>query len=248
MHVFHRLFEVFCRTFYPRHCVCCNTRIAEEEQICTFCRHWIERIPPEKRCLRCGMLKEHCQCNACVYHFEHLTAPFYNAGLAQQGFYRLKFGGRAHYARFFAAEMARSVRTEFYGTEFTGICYVPISRKHLRQRGFDQSKELARELSKILNLPFLEDRLICRTSGKTQHTLSWDERFEAAHGKYAVSGPVNGRILLVDDIKTSGATLDECARELLFAGADEVWCVSALINDTKFETISAYAQEVCKSL
>ncbi len=230
---------------YPRKCICCGERISDDEDLCKFCHHWIERVPAEKRCSECGLIKDHCQCSICAYHFVKVVAPFYNSGLAQRGFYRLKFGLRRHYAKFFAQEMAKTVHSEFFGVTFDAVCYVPISRKHYHQRGFDQSKLLATEISKCLKTPLLQDAILCQFGGKTQHELSWKERFTAIRQKYRVGMDVKGRILLVDDIKTSGATLDECARELLFAGADEVYCVAALISDPNFEVTSEYTKEIC---
>lgn len=239
------IFNAVLGTVYPRQCVCCGHRIADEEEICLPCRHWLERMHPEKRCFSCGLEKQHCQCTSCTYHFEKIVAPFYNAGLSQRGFYRLKFSRRPHYARFFAREMAKTVHTEYYGMNFDAICYVPISRKHLRRRGFNQSMILAKELGKILKIPVLYDAIICRFSGKTQHEQDWNSRFRSIRNKYEVGMEVSGNILLVDDIKTSGATLDECARELLFAGADKVYCVAALISDPKFSVTAEYTKEVC---
>ena len=240
-----RIFDFVLGFLYPKKCICCGERIPEDEDLCKFCRHWIERVPAEKRCAYCGLIKEHCQCDSCAYHFVEMIAPFYNSGLAQQGFYRLKFGGRRHYANFFAREMAKAVHSECFGVTFDAICYVPVSKKHYRQRGFDQSELLAKELAKCLKAPLLEDAILCQFSGKTQHELSWKERFTAIRQKYRVGMPIKGRVLLVDDIKTSGATLDECARELLFAGADEVYCATALISDPQFQVTAEYTKEIC---
>ncbi len=237
--------RAFMQTFYPQRCVCCGKLIEEDEKICIFCRRWIERVNTEKRCLRCGYEKKNCKCGQYTFHFERIIAPFYNIGLAQRGFYRLKFQNHPSFAVYFAEEMARCIREEYYGFVFSGICYVPTSRRHLYQRGFDQSEELARELSKILKLPLYTQALIHCIGGKTQHKLDKQARFEAIRGQYKTGMRLSGRILLVDDIMTTGATLDECARELLFAGADEVDCVTVLISGFEQEIQSEYTRKVC---
>ena len=80
--------------------------------------------------------------------------------------------------------------------------------------------------------------ILYRNKSKTdQHDIkNPKERFKNVEGLYGAKGKVNGKnILLVDDIKTTGATLNECAKQLILSGADNVYCVTGLISDRRKE-------------
>lgn len=104
------------------------------------------------------------------------------------------------------------------------------SRK--RVRGFNQSEVLAERIAKILSLPII-NALSCVKSAHSQHKIKdYKERFKNVKGIYKANGAFDGKtLLLVDDIMTTGATLNECAAVLLRAGADKIYCVTALRTD-----------------
>ena len=107
---------------------------------------------------------------------------------------------------------------------------------YMLNRGFNQSKILAEKIGEKLNLPVLD--ILYRNKSKTdQHDIkNPKERFKNVEGLYGAKGKVNGKnILLVDDIKTTGATLNECAKQLILSGADNVYCVTGLISDRRKE-------------
>jgi ComF family protein len=105
---------------------------------------------------------------------------------------------------------------------------VPLSLKSLRERGFNQTLLMARPLAKRRGLP-LEGRLLFKKKETPPQTLlSRSARLRNLRGSFAVTGALSGeRVLLVDDVITTGATVSECTRALLRAGASEV-CVAAL--------------------
>lgn len=217
---------------YPRKCICCGKTIAEESRLCAFCARHFERVDPKKRCLHCGQEKRDCECKYRAHYFEGLIAPFYNTGLARKTLYAYKLSSRQHYAEYFAAEMARSVKEEYKGVEFGGICYVPTAYRAKVKRGFDQSRLLAEKISDILGIPVIYG-VVCRRPGGTgQHNLSLKERDIAAKKRYYCAGRLTAeKILLIDDIATTCSTLDACAHQLLIAGVGQVYCVTALISD-----------------
>src|SRR5580704_9027117 len=105
------------------------------------------------------------------------------------------------------------------------IVPVPLHRVRERERGFNQAELIAREVAKRLELPF-EPVLLMRTKARPdKHILSNDERWRIVRGAFATrpgSQVDNKRVLLVDDVMTTGATLDACAGALLEAGAKSV--------------------------
>jgi len=225
-------------SLYPKQCVCCNDIIDENEELCDNCIRNIERVDDTKRCIKCGLLKGNCGCKIYVYHFEGCVAPFFNRGLAKRGAYSLKFKKREHVAEFFAREMAKTVRSQLSNIDFDVICYVPSTWRSYSKRGFNQSYLLAWHLSKILSIPLLKGAIKCKLLLSFQHKLNREKRFKVTRKKYYFSKHIaadlkDKKVLLVDDIKTTGATLDECSRQLLFGGARSVFCVTALVTELK---------------
>lgn len=228
----HKIFRVMIRALFPNKCISCGDIISEGEWICDYCHEMAEYVDSSKRCLDCGLEKGRCDCEKSVFHFESCVAPFYNCGVIRNAFYSYKLNNKMHYAPFFADKMAFSVKNEFRNINFDGVCYVPASRRSKLKRGFDQCRILAELISERLDIPLLDGEIICNSFSAVQHKLTKDERFANVRGMYSCKSDNTGKIiLLVDDIKTTGATLDECARRLLFSGAYEVYCVTALISD-----------------
>ena len=105
------------------------------------------------------------------------------------------------------------------------IAYVPSSKKKIRQRGYNHSKLLAEEISKYSNIE-LFDKLYKIKNTKSQHFLSLEERSINLKDSFSVDGDLSGkRVLLIDDIHTSGATVEECYKELRKSNCKFVWIV-----------------------
>ena len=94
---------------------------------------------------------------------------------------------------------------------------VPLDRKKLKQRGYNQSEELAKELSKITNIPVLSDVLIKTKTTASQMKLNKEERQSNIQGAFTVQNPseIEGKkVFLIDDVYTTGSTMEECANVL----------------------------------
>lgn len=217
----------------PNLCAACGRSTDEDDFLCYYCTEMLEHCDPIKRCKVCGVNKKGCQCRRHVFHFDFCIAPLVNTGVARKLMHRFKFRKKENLAEFFAEKMALCIRNEYRDISFDGICYVPMSHIKRLRRGYNQSELLAERLSKIFGIP-LYNLLSCKYTRTVQHNLSEKERFSNVKGKYTVTQNVNGkRLLLIDDIKTTGATLNECAKRLLMAGADGVYCATALISERK---------------
>ena len=112
------------------------------------------------------------------------------------------------------------------GTDFSCVTYVPQTRKSSIKRGYYPSKVLAEYLALQFNLPCCS--VLRRVGGKQQKYLSSAERWANAKENYALlpKASVSGRVLLIDDLFTTGATLNACAELLRSAGAEEVVCAT----------------------
>lgn len=234
MEIFRKIAKSIVSAYFPNTCISCGEIIPEDEDLCEYCFEMINRCDPLKRCLKCGLNKKNCECDKKVFYFEALVAPFYNNGVAKDAMYRYKFRKRESNADYFAKQMSICVENEYRDIHFDGITYVPLSKRKRLLRGFDQCEVLARKMSEILGIKFLPNALGCKYKRTSQHEMSIADREKHVKGMYSYKYSNYGRtILLIDDIKTTGATLNECARQLLISGADRVYCVTGLITENK---------------
>ena len=130
----------------------------------------------------------------------------------------LKYGG---YLRVVEKVMAPLTVGVLGGSRFDAMVPVPLHRARLARCGFNQAELMARGVAGRLEGPIL-DKLKVVSKTRDQGKLSAAERRANVAGAYAARGPVTGKILLVDDVFTTGATLSECAGVLRQAGAGEV--------------------------
>lgn len=222
--------------FIPSHCFYCNRAVSHGGVICSDCYKVIEKTD-YKVCDKCGRHISNCDCKKFVYHFSGITAPFKNEGIAKAGLYGVKFASDEACVRFYAEHMAERLKEREIDLNFDFITFVPMSLTKKIKRGYNQAELLADSLAKSLKLKVRRNLLYRSIFSKTQHkNENIDQRFRNAYQSYKRTGKkIYGRVLLVDDIKTSGASLEACSKELMYMGAEEVFCVTALISDKTVE-------------
>ncbi len=219
---------------YPPKCIFCGQILEKNTLICYNCDSVIKRVNIDNFCLKCGIQKDFCECNHKIFRFNSIVCAFENSDSAKKVYYNYKFHRKQHYYKFFAKEICRCVTRMYNDKIFDFVCYVPSYNKF----GYNHSGYIAKEVAKILQIPFYKDLISCIKKTKKQHKSTIKERLLNVEGKYCVNFPISDKkILLIDDIKTTGATLDECSKELLFAGAEEVCCATVLgsVAKEKFE-------------
>jgi len=197
---------------------------------CVFCRHVLKSGETDV-CAKCAPLLPRASGSRASKKgefFDKCVSPFYYKGLVRQSILRFKFGGKTGYAGSYAKFLAKTVSDELCG-EYDLITWVPISAKREKKRGYDQSMLLAMatalELGTVAVSALSKDVDVPAQSGLG----SGEKRRANVSGVYSVPDRelVAGRkILLIDDIVTTGATLSECARTLLMAGAADVVCAA----------------------
>ena len=226
-----KLLDAFFELLYPPKCIVCEEPILEYGY-CESCKGKVKTISADM-CLSCGCEKKKCECNKKVYHFDGITAPFFNSDYAQMAVYDLKFKGNFNCLRTFSKEMAACVRKSFGIENIDCICYVPASKETLYKRGFNQSELFAKEIASLLKIKLKRNLIHKKKTVKTQHrNKTVADRYNNVRNGFKVTEQLNGKnVLLVDDIKTTGATIDECSRQLKFAGAEKVYCIVALITE-----------------
>lgn len=133
----------------------------------------------------------------------------------------LKYGHRLELARVFGRLLAARLRREELADVL--LAPVPLAFERLSERGFNQAREIGRALAGALRLPLHADLLLRTRHTPAQESLKRDERRRNVRGVFAVRGAVAGRtVVVIDDVMTSGGTLDEIARVLKAAGAMRV--------------------------
>lgn len=217
---------------YPPRCVCCGEVLPAGETLCEACEKRIVRIEAPV-CLLCGYSLQDCGRKHPKTAYQEITAPFYYEEAVREGIHRFKFRDRPQSAVFFAREMAKSVRETMPGISFDLIVCVPMLPAKEKERGYNQSALLARELSALLGVP-ADCHALCKSiDTPAQHELKGAGRKGNVFGVFEVPCPeaVEGKtVLLCDDVKTTGATLDECAKMLKFAGAKDVYCACIAVT------------------
>ena len=220
-----RAIDVFIDAFYPKRCGSCRTLTDNGNALCSDCANKLERVKCPI-CITCGNSLSDCECDTFIYHFDGIVAPFKNKGVAKEMVYNFKFDKDYSLVDEIVENMAKSIKESYSDINFEFITYVPKKRGE-----FNQCKVLAKRLSNILNIPIKHTSLIKVKDNQVQHHLSLVQRFDNVRDTYrAVKMRKGQTVLLIDDIKTTGATLNECARELKFSGAEKVYSATALIR------------------
>ncbi|MBQ9685779.1 MAG: ComF family protein [Oscillospiraceae bacterium] len=201
---------------YPPRCIFCGRILPSSAVgVCRACAACVPRVPAGDR-------------RWDIKHIEWCAAPLLYQGTVREALLRYKFNGVTAYGRIFADFMAKSIDEIDFSCDI--ITWVPLSKRRLRKRGYDQAQILAEELAKRLELPcgrLLEKRIDNKPQSATGDA---EKRKENARGVYAcpdVEAVRGKRILLVDDIVTTGATLAECARVLKAAGCAAIYAAAA---------------------
>jgi ComF family protein len=219
-----KLGEIALNLLFPQRCVGCGK---EGELICRSCQSSLPRIMPPL-CPRCGRPQPSgILCSNCVSwraEIEGIRSPFRFDGVMRQAIHQLKYRN----LRTLAAPLAQLLRDYLVTYPVPGdvLVPVPLHRRRLRERGYNQSRLLARELGKLISLPMVDDCLIRQRHAPPQaRTRNVQERLSNVVGAFRCSDQRlrDKQVLLIDDVSTSGATLDACAAALKAAGVKSVW-------------------------
>jgi competence protein ComFC len=237
------IFEPLLRMVFPHVCEICGEREAGPAQsfICGHCRNHpraIKRVLPPI-CKICGLWYEgaitnefECRnCFALELDFTSARAAVQYAGLTKEVIHRFKYGRNEWFEPFLAELLIEAAVPELRMEPADLIVPIPLHPRKRRGRGFNQAERFAARLSAATGLPF-DAKLMERVRDtNSQAGLDRDDRIENVKGafKYIGSTRLKGqRIVLIDDVLTTGMTASSCAKELQKNGAGElrVWTVA----------------------
>ncbi len=213
---------------FPNRCYLCGGVIGWRDRLCAACYDKVPYILPPV-CPACGRSKSECSCRGHKRLFERCVSPLYYTDHSKLAIYNLKTYGYHGTVDALANEMAEVIRREYGGIPFDAVVPVPLHKVDMSRRGFNQAELLARALSSYIRVP-MKPMLTKLYATKPQKSLTLQQRNGNLLGAFDVTDSDSAQdavLLLVDDIITTGSTLDECAKMLKLYGAKEVYAVTA---------------------
>lgn len=216
---------------WPERCPVCG-EITVGGQVCDDCKKEVSVIA--ENCTGCGCPIDRCSCSSGESDL-NLTAPFEYDGKIKVCLQNLKFHEITGNAPWLAEQMSESIKTAFPEVMFDICTCVPLTRKRLNERGYNQSALLCKHTARYLEIPY-DNNLLTKTRNTfDQHELKKKDRIKNLKGAFSLTpkkaDEIKGKtVLLIDDIKTTGTTLKECRKVLLKAGAKDVFCACAAVT------------------
>jgi ComF family protein len=226
--------------FYPEVCALCQdeSATAQEGFVGEHCRQLVQFIRPPF-CQRCGLplsgdITTSFDCNNCremELHFSYARAAVVAKTVVLEAIHRFKYSRALWFENFLAGLLHAEAVPVLRGQKHSFIVPVPLHPLKRREREFNQADLLAMRLSKATGIPLNVHLLHRAKSTATQTRLTREERATNMRGAFAARDGLEldgERIILVDDVFTTGATTNDCARALRAGGAGEVcvWTVA----------------------
>lgn len=222
---------------FPRRCPVCDEPVRPfGEMICSDCRGKLQRIEGST-CCRCGKMLadpegEYCRdCRNSRHSYERGGAVFAYRSCAGS-LYRFKYRNRREYAQWYGKQLNRRLAEVFPGEQFDLLLPVPLYPEKERKRGYNQAWLLAKALSESCGIPAKKGVLV-----RTRNTLPMknmgasDRQNNLKRAFHACANDVKLKaILVIDDIYTTGTTIDACAQALYEAGAKKVCFLTLAIG------------------
>lgn len=244
MNILKSIKEKFLEFMYPNDlsCYLCSADLKRKTKthICDKCKSGIPFI--KRPCKKCGKdvpIDEVCEnCLKRKYYFDKAVAVADYDGIARKSIYMFKKSNKRYVAKFMAYYMYCAYVNSKIDADV--IMCVPMEKHKLKSRGFNQAQDLLYNINKYLHLEDVSSSLIAKESNISQKELTANERFKNAHDKFKVVNSKNikdKKILLIDDIMTTGATASNVAKVLKHSGAK-------VVNVLTFASLSFKKQQV----
>lgn len=212
----HRLLDLIS----PRLCVVCGHRLSvTEEVVCASCNFHLPRTGFQHNAYENEMAKLFWG----QIPIERATAFFYYEAHAETAniLYELKYKDHPEIGEIFGRMFAREIKSAGFFDGIDGIIPIPLAKKRQRQRGYNQSQEIAQGISEMIGLPIYNKVVSRKVFQGSQTSKGRWERNENVENVFELldAETIQGQhLLLIDDVVTTGATIIACAKELLKAG------------------------------
>lgn len=225
---------------FPRHCPICQDILTfgnSARLVCPECRNKLPYVRTPS-CMKCGKEleceeQEYCEdCRRIPKHYVRGYPVFNYTESIQKGVMAFKYHNRREYAEFYGEEIWNRFEPDFQRIRLDGILPVPLHWRKQRSRGYNQAELLAQYLSRQMQVPMYSGLLVRRIYTTPQKELNDRERLNNLKKAFLFhkNDVKLNRILLVDDIYTTGATIEACAEVLRQAGIEQVYYTSICIG------------------
>ena len=228
--------NLFLDILYPRHCpVCHEITVPRGKKICDTCKEKLRPIQGP-RCFCCSKPLERAEqeyCKDCgkIRQFQQGLGIFPYSTLLQNSLFQLKYGKRQEYGTFYGELAAYYSRDKIKNWEIDMVIPIPLHPRRLEKRGYNQAEIIAQAFGKKLDISVEKKILKRQKNTKPQKELNHQERKKNMKNAFVVQKKLNGEnILLIDDIYTTGSTIEEAAKELKKAGAQNIFFLTIAIG------------------
>jgi ComF family protein len=230
-------FEKLIGVFFPKVCPCCGEILRKEEELCETCKREVVVIKAPF-CNQCGKRLESgekiiCKdCKKTNHQFEQGASIFVYEGKLRKSLHQFKYENARVYADYYGEEALRACGERLLEWKPECIVPVPMYRKKEQRRGYNQAEVFGRSLAKRTGIPLCRDLLIRKKNTKPQKGLTDERRYNNLKNAFGVNREQAKQfrtILLVDDIYTTGSTMNACAGLLKKAGVEKVFflCIAS---------------------
>lgn len=221
---------------FPSRCAVCDSVVGSGKDICPDCKRKLIFIS-ENICMKCGkeLNEREIYCYDCKrknHRFDKNLAVF-PYPFIRKSLYRFKYAGRAEYARFYAKATVLRHWDEIKEWNAEAIIPVPLHKKRLRKRGYNQAEELAKSLGEIVGIPVLTNFVIRQKNTLPMKRLQASKRQNNLKKAFLImQNDVKLKtIIVVDDIYTTGATMDAVAKVCKDAGVETVYTLTVAVGN-----------------
>ncbi len=229
---YREMLHAFFSLIYPQTCCACKgLLVGGEKHLCGFCRVAMPRtgfyMKKENPMVKRFWGRVQLETGTALYYFQ-------KGGLVQHAIHQFKYRGNLRLGTYLGGLLGLSLKKSSHYNELQMIIPVPLHPAKARARGFNQSEILCRGLSEVLQIPCRTDLLVRMEETATQTKKDRFRRWENVSRVFRVTDEealANQHVLLVDDVITTGATLEACAQTLLEVPGVKVWVATLAITE-----------------
>ena len=235
-----KIINFFLDLLFPKKCIVCDEIFEFKNRdrcLCDDCKNLFEIIN-SRRCKKCSRpIDSGNFCNLCSSKnniFDLNYAFFVYDGIIPEMIHKFKFKNHPAVGIGLGKIMAENLDLNLINKKFDFIIPVPIHKKRMRERGFNQAEIMAREISKKISVPVRTDILFRIKNTKPQWHLNSHERENNLKNAFAAKKINHKNIILLDDIFTTGSTINKCSEVLKKSGADYIFSLTFSITHKNF--------------
>lgn len=192
-------------------CLICKSRLKNANTLCQNCLDLFE--------------KRQDQTINKIDHIDQVYIGYYYHGLLKESILKFKFSNERHLAKAFGEILSDYIIEEGIHKNVDLMLAVPLHKTSMKKRGYNQADLICKEIEKNLQIKYIKDNLVKIRHTKEQARLGLDDRRLNVKDAFSLKDPkkiANKKVLIVDDLVTSGATMENCAKVLKEAGASHV--------------------------